>query len=97
MVNLRFDSMGAKQFGDLTAAHVGERLAILLDGKVYQRARAARARIYGGNARISGNFTDRARAALSSALENPLATPVQDRAGAQRLGDAGRAIPSGAA
>ncbi len=34
MVNLRFDSVGAKQFDDIAAAHYHEPLAILLDGKV---------------------------------------------------------------
>ena len=75
-VNLRFNAAGAKQFGDLTGAHVHERLAILLDGKVIS-APNLNEPIYGGNARISGNFTEASARNLSSALENPLATPVK--------------------
>ena len=74
-VNLRFNSAGAKQFGDLTGAHVRERLAIVLDNKVIS-APNLNEPIYGGSARISGNFTEAAARNLSSALENPLATPV---------------------
>lgn len=75
-VDLRFNSTGAKQFGDLTAAHVHDRLAILLDGKVIS-APNLNEPIYGGSARISGNFTESQARNLSSALENPLATPVK--------------------
>ncbi len=87
-VNLRFDSEGAKQFGDITAAHVGERLAILLDGKVVSAPSLNQA-IYGGSAEITGNFTEVSARKLSSALENPLATPVkveQERSVSATLG-----------
>ena len=87
-VNLRFDSEGAKQFGDITAAHTGERLAILLDGKVVS-APVLRSAIYGGSAEITGNFTEASARNLSSALENPLATPVrveQERSVSATLG-----------
>ncbi len=87
-VNLRFDSEGAKQFGDITAAHVGERLAILLDGKVISAPSLNQA-IYGGSAEITGNFTELSARKLSSALENPLATPVkveQERSVSATLG-----------
>ncbi len=77
IVNLRFDSAGAKQFGDITQAHVGERLAILLDGKVVS-APNLNSPIYGGNAQISGGSFNQVTAGnLASALENPLATPVR--------------------
>ena len=87
-VNLRFDSEGAKQFGEITAAHVNERLAILLDGKVISAPNLNQA-IYGGSAEITGNFTELSARKLSSALENPLATPVrveQERSVSATLG-----------
>ena len=75
-VDLRFNGAGSKQFGDLTAAHVHERLAIVLDNKVIS-APNLNEPIYGGSARISGQFTEAQARNLSSALENPLATPVK--------------------
>ncbi len=74
-VDLRFDGAGAKQFGELTGAHVHERLAIVLDNKVIS-APNLNEPIYGGSARISGNFNESSARNLSSALENPLSTPV---------------------
>jgi len=74
-VSMTFDGEGAKRFGDITAKHVGERLAILLDGEV-QSAPSIRAAIYTGTAQITGNFTDKEARNLASVLENPLRTPV---------------------
>lgn len=74
-VLLKFDSAGANQFGVLTAAHVGERFAIVLDGKI-QSAPVIREAIYGGSASITGRFTEREARDLASVLENPLSTPV---------------------
>jgi len=56
-VGIRFNSRGAKLFDQLTAAHVGERLAIVLDNIVYS-APVIRERISGGVAQITGNFTE---------------------------------------
>lgn len=75
-VAMKLDSAGAKIFGDLTAANVGHRLAILLDGDV-QSAPNIRQPIYGGEAVITGRFSDQEARNLSSVLENPLRTPVQ--------------------
>lgn len=75
-VSLKFDSVGAKQFGDLTAANVGNRLAIVLDGKVIS-APVLQAAIYGGTAQITGRFKEKEVRDLASALENPLQTPVK--------------------
>ncbi len=55
VVSLEFDPEGAKTFGDLTAANVGRRLAIVLDGKVQSAPRINEA-IPSGRAQISGNF-----------------------------------------
>jgi len=75
-VAMKLDSEGAKMFGDLTGSHVGERLAIMLDGDV-QSAPNIRQPIYGGEAVITGRFTDQEARNLASVLENPLRTPVE--------------------
>jgi SecD/SecF fusion protein len=75
-VTLKFDSEGAKKFGEITEANVGHRFAIVLDG-VIQSAPVIRTAIYGGNAVISGGRMGEQEArALASVLENPLQTPV---------------------
>src|SRR2546428_4492635 len=76
-VTLRFDTEGAKTFGQITEANVGHRFAIVLDG-VIQSAPVIKTAIYGGNAVISGGRMDEPEARnLSSVLENPLQTPVK--------------------
>jgi SecD/SecF fusion protein len=75
-VRLEFDSEGAKKFGEITAANVGHRFAIVLDG-VIQSAPVIKTAIYGGNAVISGGRMGEQEArSLASVLENPLQTPV---------------------
>jgi SecD/SecF fusion protein len=74
-VQLRFDSEGAKQFGDITEKSKGYRFAIVLDG-VIQSAPVIRDAIYGGSAQITGRFTEQEARGLASVLENPLQTPV---------------------
>jgi SecD/SecF fusion protein len=75
VVHLRFDSEGAKRFGDITAAHIHHRFAIVLDG-VIQSAPVIQDAIYGGDAQITGRFTEEEARGLASVLQNPLQTPV---------------------
>jgi SecD/SecF fusion protein len=75
VVHLRFDSEGAKKFGDITAAHIHHRFAIVLDG-VIQSAPVIQDAIYGGDAQITGHFTEEEARGLASVLQNPLQTPV---------------------
>jgi SecD/SecF fusion protein len=75
-VAMKLDSEGGKMFGDLTTANVGQRLAIMLDGDV-QSAPSIRQPIYGGEAVITGRFSDAEARNLASVLENPLKTPVE--------------------
>ncbi len=56
VVTFRFDSAGAKRFGEVTQANVGRPFAIVLDGKVVS-APVIREPILGGTGQISGNFT----------------------------------------
>ncbi|HEY2711514.1 MAG TPA: protein translocase subunit SecD [Chthoniobacterales bacterium] len=74
-VQLKFDGEGAKKFGQITEANVGHRFAIVLDG-VIQSAPSIRTAIYGGDAIITGRFTEPEARGLASVLENPLQTPV---------------------
>ena len=74
-VQLKFDSEGAKQFGTITEKFKGYRFAIVLDG-VIQSAPTIRDAIYGGDAVITGRFTEQEARGLASVLENPLQTPV---------------------
>lgn len=76
MIILKFDSEGAKLFGDLTAAHTHERLAVVVDNVVIS-APNLNEPIYGGSAEISGKFTETDARALASALENPLENPMK--------------------
>ena len=55
IVVLQFNAAGAKKFAEITAANVGKRLAIVLDGKV-QSAPRIREAIPSGEAVISGRF-----------------------------------------
>jgi SecD/SecF fusion protein len=75
VVHLRFDAEGAKQFGNITAANVHHRFAIVLDG-VIQSAPVIQDAIYGGDAQITGKFSEEEARGLASVLENPLQTPV---------------------
>jgi len=74
-VSLSFDGEGTKKFGEITAANVNHRFAIVLDN-VIQSAPNIREPIYGGSARISGSFGEQEARGLASVLENPLQTPV---------------------
>lgn len=76
IISFSLNSEGAKIFGDFTGEHVGDRLAIVLDGKVYSAPRINE-RIGGGSGQISGGFTineahDVAIALRSGALLAPV-------------------------
>src|SRR5213075_2830454 len=74
-VQLKFDSEGAKKFGQITEQYKGHRFAIVLDG-IIQSAPVIRDAIYGGDAVITGKFGEQEARGLASVLENPLQTPV---------------------
>ena len=76
VVTTVFDATGARRFAKLTTEHVGERFAIVLDGKVLS-APTIREPIPGGRGQISGGFTlqgakDLAVLLRSGALPAPL-------------------------
>ncbi len=74
-VQLKFDGEGAKKFGQITEQYKGHRFAIVLDGLI-QSAPVIRDAIYGGDAVITGHFSEKEARGLASVLENPLQTPV---------------------
>ncbi|MEP7014066.1 MAG: protein translocase subunit SecD [Verrucomicrobiota bacterium] len=74
-VQMKFDSDGAQKFGQITEANVNHRFAIVLDS-VIQSAPVIKTAIYGGDAVITGRFTEQEARGLASVLENPLQTPV---------------------
>lgn len=74
-VRLEFDGPGARTFGEITAANVGHRFAIVLDDEIVSAPRINEP-IYGGRAQITGRFTVEEATNLASVLENPLRNPV---------------------
>ena len=75
MIILKFNAEGAKLFGELTGAHVRERLAVVVDGEVISAPYLNEA-ISGGSAEISGRFTESSARSLASALESPFENPI---------------------
>ena len=67
VVSLSFDGAGRRKFAQVTGEHIGEHLAILLDGKV-QSAPVIQDQII-GNAIIQGNFTYEEASYLSNILK----------------------------
>lgn len=76
VINFTLNSQGGSIFGDFTGKNVGNRLAVVLDNKVYS-APVIRERIGGGSGQISGGFSvkeahDVAIALRSGALLAPV-------------------------
>jgi len=89
VVNFRFDSVGAKRFGDVTLKNVNKPFAIVLDGKVLS-APVIREPILGGAGQISGRFSvaeanDLALLLRAGALPAPL-TVLEERSVGPGLG-----------
>ncbi|NWF67412.1 MAG: protein translocase subunit SecD, partial [Campylobacterales bacterium] len=76
VINFTLNSHGATLFGNFTEKSVGNRLAIVLDNKVYS-APVIRERIGGGSGQISGHFTPQEASDLAIALRSgALSAPV---------------------
>lgn len=56
VVTFQFNTLGAQKFGDITSKHIGQRFAVVLDGKVIT-APVIRSAILGGRGIIEGHFT----------------------------------------
>jgi SecD/SecF fusion protein len=66
-ISLTFTLSGAKKFGTLTSKHVGDRLAIVLDGMLYS-APVLNSAITGGRAQIEGDFSQEEAGRIAKAL-----------------------------
>ncbi|MDR0445128.1 MAG: protein translocase subunit SecD, partial [Puniceicoccales bacterium] len=70
-ISLSMTSEGKERFADITRKYVGHQLAVVLDGKLYS-APVIRQEIEGGQASISGDFSQREALELANVLNNPL-------------------------
>ena len=89
IVSFRFDTVGARQFAEITQTNVGRPFAIVLDGKVLS-APVINEPITGGAGQISGDFTLEETTTLSAllragALPAPL-TVIEERSVGPDLG-----------
>ena len=89
VVNFTFDSIGSRQFGDVSRANVGKRFAIVLDNQILS-APVIREAITGGRGQISGHFDAASANQLSvllraGALPAPL-TVIEERTVGPELG-----------
>ncbi len=89
VVNITFDTQGATKFAKLSTENVGQRFAIILDGRILS-APQFNEPILGGSAQISGSFDAESAAKLaiqlsSGALPVPL-TVVEERSVGPDLG-----------
>src|ERR1700731_3435661 len=87
VVSFKFDTVGAKRFGDATRENVGKPFAIVLDNKVIS-APVIREPILGGSGIISGSFTvqsasDLALLLRAGALPAPIEIKEERTVGAQ--------------
>ncbi len=76
-VFIKFNAVGARRFDQVTAANVGKRMAIVLDDTVYS-APVIQERISGGDAQVSGSFTEQEASDLAIVLRaGSLPAPVK--------------------
>lgn len=68
-ISLKFNPTGARAFGEITSNNVGQRMAIVLDGRVYS-APTIRVAILDGQAEISGSFTRDEASQLAVVLQS---------------------------
>ncbi|HEY5337429.1 MAG TPA: protein translocase subunit SecD [Rhizomicrobium sp.] len=92
VVTMRFDSVGARQFGNMTKENVGHRFAIVLDNKVIEAPNVEEP-ILGGSGEITGGFSiqtasDMAMLLRAGALPAPLKPLEQRTVGAELGADA---------
>ncbi len=95
VVSFRFNGVGSQRFGEVSAANIGKRFAIVLDNKVITDP-VIQGAIYGGSGQITGNFTVESAANLalllrSGALPAKLNFVEQRTVGAELGADAVRA------
>lgn len=77
-ISITFNNEGAQQFGELSAANPNRQMAIILDGEVISYPEFKNGPIWGGNCRISGDFSQVEAMSLSAAMANPLKNPLTE-------------------
>jgi preprotein translocase subunit SecD len=77
IVQIVFNTEGTKKFSDITAQHVGKRIAILVDGKVLI-APIVRAPISGGRAHIAGNLTKEEAEKIAKRINDAIVSQSKD-------------------
>ncbi len=92
VVNFTLNSLGSREFSDVTTANVGRPFAIVLDGKIIE-APNIREPITGGSGQISGGFTaqsatDLALLLRAGALPAPLTIVEENSVGPELGADA---------
>ncbi|MDE8349475.1 MAG: protein translocase subunit SecD [Acidocella sp.] len=92
VVNFTLNSVGARQFADVTTENVGKPFAIILDGKIIS-APVIREPITGGSGQITGNYsaqqaTDFALLLRAGALPAPLSIVEEQSVGPDLGADA---------
>ena len=95
VVQFRFNSLGARRFGDITSQNIGKRFAIVLDNKIIE-APVIQGPIMGGSGQIFGHFTpqsanDLAVLLRAGALPTRLVVQEQRTVGAELGADAVKA------
>jgi preprotein translocase subunit SecD/SecD/SecF fusion protein len=95
VVNFTLNSLGSREFADVTTANVGRPFAIVLDGKIIE-APNIREPITGGSGQISGGFTPQSATDLAlllraGALPAPLSIVEENSVGPELGADAIRA------
>ena len=95
IVNFRMDSVGAKQFGDVTKEHVGHRFAIVLDNQVITDP-VINSVILGGSGYITGQFTAQGANDMAILLRaGALPAPLEAAGGTQCRRRTGRGLDPG--
>jgi preprotein translocase subunit SecD/SecD/SecF fusion protein len=92
VVNFTLNSIGAREFADVTTANTGKPFAIILDGKIIS-APVIREPITGGSGQITGNYsaqaaTDFALLLRAGALPAPLSIVEEQSVGPELGADA---------
>jgi preprotein translocase subunit SecD len=80
-IDFRFDSQGARRFGEATAANIGKPFAIILDGKVISAPTIISA-ITNGSGQITGSYTIASAAEFTNLLNGgalPAPLKVEER------------------
>jgi preprotein translocase subunit SecD/SecD/SecF fusion protein len=92
VINFTLNSLGSREFADVTTANVGKPFAIILDGKIIM-APNIREPITGGSGQITGNYTaqqatDLALLLRAGALPAPLSIVEEQSVGPELGADA---------